>query len=725
MESKIPWPDFLSKHDLFFKSLPKSWHEAPHFGNAMIGSMLYFTDNKLQLEIFRSDVTDHRDESNAWTAYSRPHYRIGFFTLEINANISGCDWRKSLWNAELTGTLSTDKGPISIRHFTHSQDMAIVTELESLDKKHEFKWNWNPIAAESTRPGYPSDDESREKFAKHYGDHYSQTLKPMESNPKGNLCTENSVHTWHQALTAGGAYTTAWHVNTNDYKSTQIVTISHTHPQNNAKECATSDIQNFIKKDSEPWLNQHRAWWHQYYPQSYLSLPDKKLESLYWQSIYRYGCQSRSGRFYVDTAGLWFQGGPWPYTTHDWNTQSSHWGVYAANRLDQGEEIVNRLHQNLSNLIENVYPEEWREDSAFLHLSTVADFKGTRRSDKRYYHCIGCLPWLLHNAWWQYRFSMDKEMLRDKIFPVLRRSMNLYLHHSYEDENGKLHLEPTYSPETAICKDTNFDLALFKWGCFALIESCEVLKLDDPLLPRWREVTNKLVDYPVDKKGYMLGSDTSAWDDHRHLSHLMMVYPLYLVNVDQKDNAEVLKKSTDLVYQSAGADGVEDVGNSAMVHTHAGPIASALGDGEQALKSIKSIESELHENGLWSCGGNPCIESTLSLVNNIQDMLIQSWSDPAKKEAGPIRLFPALPHGWKDIEFHDFRTEGAFLVSAKLKDGQCEWVKIKSLAGEPCRIKMEIENPQIKSDRDITIIAEPDNTFHIDLHKNEVAIITC
>ena len=52
-----------------------------------------------------------------------------------------------------------------------------------------------------------------------------------------------------------------------------------------------------------------------------------------------------------------------------------------------------------------------------------------------------------------------------------------------------------------------------------------------------------------------------------------------------------------------------------------------------------------------------------------------------------IRLFPALPPEWKDVEFHDLRTEGAFLVSAKRVGGKTEWVTIKSLTGEPCRIK--------------------------------------
>lgn len=37
-----------------------------------------------------------------------------------------------------------------------------------------------------------------------------------------------------------------------------------------------------------------------------VTLPDKSLESLYWQTLYRYGCTTRAGRCCVDTPGIWF-----------------------------------------------------------------------------------------------------------------------------------------------------------------------------------------------------------------------------------------------------------------------------------------------------------------------------------------------------------------------------------------------------------------------------------
>jgi hypothetical protein len=61
-------------------------------------------------------------------------------------------------------------------------------------------------------------------------------------------------------------------------------------------------------------------------------------------------------------------------------------------------------------------------------------------------------------------------------------------------------------------------------------------------------------------------------------------------------------------------------------------------------------------------------------------MLLQSWGNK-------INIFPAVPAVWKDAVFHDLSAEGAFLVSASRKDGKTGWIRIKSLAGEPCRVQ--------------------------------------
>jgi hypothetical protein len=159
-----------------------------------------------------------------------------------------------------------------------------------------------------------------------------------------------------------------------------------------------------------------------------------------------------------------------------------------------------------------------------------------------------------------------------------------------------------------------------------------------------------------------------------------------------------------------------------MVQAHAGPMGTAIGLGDEALDSLKHLQGDLYPNGLWY--ESPCIESTLAAVNIIQDMLIQSWSDPAKEEPGPIRIFPALPSAWKDVEFRDLRAEGAFLVSAKRSGGKTEWVRIKSLAGEPCRVRPGMNGAiRIKGDREHKLGLVSPGIYEIALKKGEGVLL--
>ena len=62
-------------------------------------------------------------------------------------------------------------------------------------------------------------------------------------------------------------------------------------------------------------------------------------------------------------------------------------------------------------------------------------------------------------------------------------------------------------------------------------------------------------------------------------------------------------------------------------------------------------------------------------------MLLQSHK-------GFIEVFPAIPPEWKNVSFRTFRTEGAFLISAKKENAVAMEVKIRSEAGGKLKIKL-------------------------------------
>ena len=97
-------------------------------------------------------------------------------------------------------------------------------------------------------------------------------------------------------------------------------------------------------------------------------------------------------------------------------------------------------------------------------------------------------------------------------------------------------------------------------------------------------------------------------------------------------------------------------------------------------------------------------------------MLLQSGG-------GKIRIFPAVPSAWHDIAFKDFRTEGAFQVTASRRRGKTEFVSIRSLAGEPCTVVTDIEHPVFHGGRTPKVTRLDGQTYEIDLKKGEEVLI--
>ena len=68
---------------------------------------------------------------------------------------------------------------------------------------------------------------------------------------------------------------------------------------------------------------------------------------------------------------------------------------------------------------------------------------------------LGDLPWVAHNLWWQYRYTLDADDLATCV-AVLKRAIGYYLRLMTQDTNGKLHLPIAESPEYANAPDTNY-----------------------------------------------------------------------------------------------------------------------------------------------------------------------------------------------------------------------------------------------------------------------------
>jgi hypothetical protein len=59
-----------------------------------------------------------------------------------------------------------------------------------------------------------------------------------------------------------------------------------------------------------------------------------------------------------------------------------------------------------------------------------------------------------------------------------------------------------------------------------------------------------------------------------------------------------------------------------------------------------------------------------------------------QSHGGVLRIFPALPERIGTCSFSTLRAEGAFLVSARCRNGKTERVEITSLSGGRCSVQL-------------------------------------
>ncbi len=331
----------------------------------------------------------------------------------------------------------------------------------------------------------------------------------------------------------------------------------------------------------------------------------------------------------------------------------------------------------------------------------------------------GDFTWMLHNYWMHYRYSMDHTLVTDEkthaLFSLLKKSINVYLHTMKKGADGKYHLPVWMTPEYGKVADNNYNLSLLRWGCQTLLDLNKRYNLSDPLATRWKDVLKNLTPYPVDKTGYMMGKDMPMTKSHRHWQHLQMLFPLYLVDLNDPAKRTLAKKS---IRHWLTVD------NSRQIYGWSGAAASslysALGDGDNALKYLLNHHNQkrfVMSNTMY-LEISPVIECALVAARSLQDMLLQSHGDM-------IRVFPAMPDVWKDAVFRDLRTEGAFLVTARRAKGKLVWVKLQSLAGEPCIVRADFATtPLALGGRKFKLKPLGKSTWQIDLKKGETVVLT-
>ena len=664
VSDSIDWPSFLSCQDILWQKLPTKFDDGAFLGNGKLGTMVYVSGtNRISWAVGRSDVTEHR--------FDNARLPIGELVLKTAGLIQSGTMRLDLWNAEARGSVTTDKGTIQFRTFVHSGTMLALTEMETTGGEDAASFVWEPGSAQMNA-------KIIEQLA--------AMKKEVAPNPPGSSETVEGVFVYTQKRFAGGEFATAWKQTASGKARHVFLSVADSFPANTAHRDALEAVRRNLGS-FDALAESHRKWWHELFPRSFVSVPDPKLESFYWIQIYKLASASRPDCGPVDLAGPWYRDVYWSRIWWNLNIETLYLAAYTANQLELGESLVRLFDEHRENFFEqgrNLYG--CADGAGVSHTSDNQGRRGDGMLAPGEFVNPGDFTWALHNYYLHYRYSMDHSMITDQhrhaFYPLLRGAANVYMHLLKKGEDGKLHLPSMMSPEYGADTDNNYNLSLARWSLQTLIELNERYDLKAPLLPKWKETLENLTPYPVDENGFRIGATKAVDMPHRHWSHLLMVHPLQIFDLEAPANRELVDRS--IRHWLTVPKKNEKQWGSIYGWSRAGAASlyASIGDGGNAIDQIHGhmMDSRfVRPNTIYTEAGMPVVECSIILARALQDMLLQSHHHV-------IRPFPAMPVVWRDAVFHNFLAEGAFLVSGERKGGRNIWLRVKSLAGEPCRI---------------------------------------
>lgn len=305
------------------------------------------------------------------------------------------------------------------------------------------------------------------------------------------------------------------------------------------------------------------------------------------------------------------------------------------------------------------------------------------------------VPWILQNVYEAYEYSGDVEKLESEIFPMMEEEAKFYMSILKEvtdaDGTKRYVTVPAYSPEHGPYTAGNVYENVLVWQLFNdCIEAAEALNANEAgtvskeQIDEWTKYRDGLKPIEIGDSGQIKewydetefgqtanGAIPSFDAKHRHMSHLLGVYPGDLVTVDNKQYMDAAKVSL-----TARGDNATGWGIAQRLNTWA-----RTGDGNHSYQIINQfIKTGIYSN-LWDSHAPYQIDGNFGFTSGVAEMLLQS-------NAGYINLLPAMPdEQWTTGSVSGLVARGNFEVSESWKDGALTEAKIVSNNGGTCTVQ--------------------------------------
>lgn len=395
--------------------------------------------------------------------------------------------------------------------------------------------------------------------------------------------------------------------------------------------------------------------------------------------------------------GIWSgaNNSPWHSDYHmNVNLQMNYWPTYVTNMAECAEPLIDyvdalRAPGRVTAKIYAGVESKDGEENGFMAHTQNNPFGWT---------CPGwsfswgwspaAVPWILQNCWEYYDFTRDTDYLKDKIYPMMKEEATFYDQILIEDADGKLVSSPSYSPEHGRYTSGNTYEQTLVWQLYEdTIEAAGIVgETNTDKVAKWKENQSNLkgpievgksgqikewyneTTFNKDEKGNNLGEGYG----HRHISHMLGLFPGDLITADKADWFAAAKVSME-----NRTDESTGWGMAQRINTWA-----RLGEGNKAYEIIKNqFKGGIYENLFDYHQPNYFqIDGNFGYTSGVAEMLLQSNS-------GYINLLPALPDAWSDGSVEGLVARGNFELSYDWTDGKLNQAQIVSNKGGECQVQ--------------------------------------
>jgi hypothetical protein len=733
-------PNYLSRHDIVYKTPAYEGFEGLPLGNGNMGGMVWNTANGIEMQVNKNDLFDQSHEE------ARSTLRGGA-RINIDLGAPGFEW---MYLDDFDGRLSLKNADVSL----HAKTPFMETKASSWVAANKNVWyvrintKCTDLLKEGTGIRVSLERWGSRAFPGWYG-YFSKDTKSGLGNTNvlirnKTLVLEESFQglKYSVACRIIGEETTPEIISQNrleltsnsrqsDRTLTLAVSIVTSNESANPTEAAVELLKDIESKTVQQEKDFHEKWWASFWNQSFVHLEDDYIENTYYLRRYLMASSSR-GKFPV-----MFNGGLWTWnhdvrnwvTPHHWNTQQQYWGLAAQNDCELMLPYLNTYFRSMPQAQEHA--KKRGVDNAIL-WAEPHDYFGNMTFWNRDDMLNNFTPASqIAGLFWEYfEFTSDTSFLAQKAYPFMKKAAEFYVQKLTWDSAKKEYFifpsQPYENPRSNNLRnpitDRNVIIATFN-HC---IEAARMLKQDKEKIKVWKHILDHLwpIPYQTDPKAgeviahawYPDGSifpkleERGPWLSHMSAS-TSSVFPANLTGIDSASTREYRAMVNMLRQRSPAMNAISPepivaarlgLGNDALTMMQNG--IRRLQHFPQGLfynidhwfnlsiymDSLKMPNISAQRDYLYDershypnkLPAKPFIQAGLEPQSiygaTVNEMLLQS-------NEGKIRVFPAVPDNWATA--FTLLARGAFVVSSEMrKDGTIPGVYIESRKGNICRL---------------------------------------